>query len=170
MGKGLSGQVAKKWQMPTTSWKTWVCFLLLLVKISFQIFYYLFICTGVGSLSLLQRIFPTKGLNPGLPNCRQILYQLSHKGSPRILEWVAYPFSRGSSWLRNWTRVSCIAGGFFTNWAIREALLSVYLFIYFWWHCAVWEILVPQLGIKPSLWKWKHWVLTIRAPASSQKF
>ena len=31
-------------------------------------------------------IFPTQGLNPGLPHCRQILYQLSHKGSPRILE------------------------------------------------------------------------------------
>ena len=38
--------------------------------------------TGVGSLSLLQVIFPTQGLNPGLPPCRQILYQLSHKGSP----------------------------------------------------------------------------------------
>ena len=38
--------------------------------------------TGVGSLSLLQRIFPTQGLNPGLPHCRQILYQLSHKGRP----------------------------------------------------------------------------------------
>ena len=38
--------------------------------------------TGVGSLSLLQRIFPTQGSNPSLPHCRQILYQLSHKGSP----------------------------------------------------------------------------------------
>ena len=37
--------------------------------------------TGVGSLSLLQGIFPTQGLNPGLLHCRQILYQLSHKGS-----------------------------------------------------------------------------------------
>ena len=36
--------------------------------------------TGVGSLSLLQGIFPTQGLKPGLPHCRQILYQLSHKG------------------------------------------------------------------------------------------
>ena len=51
--------------------------------------------TGVDSLSLLQGIFPTQGLNPGLLHCRQILYQLSHKGSPRILEWVAYPFSGG---------------------------------------------------------------------------
>ena len=38
--------------------------------------------TGVDSLSLLQGIFPTQGSNPGLPHCRQILYQLSHKGSP----------------------------------------------------------------------------------------
>ena len=44
--------------------------------------------TGVGSLSLLQGIFPNQGSNPGLPHCRQILYQLNHKGSPRILEWV----------------------------------------------------------------------------------
>ena len=38
--------------------------------------------TGVGSLSLLQGIFPTHRSNSGLPHCRQILYQLSHKGSP----------------------------------------------------------------------------------------
>ena len=53
--------------------------------------------TGMGSLSLLQGIFPTQGLNPGLLHCKQILYQLSHAGSPRILEWVAYPFASGSS-------------------------------------------------------------------------
>ena len=79
--------------------------------------------TGVGSLSLLQGIFPTQGSNPGLPHCRGILYQLSHKGCPIILAWVAYPFSSRSSHPRNWTRVSCIAGWFFTNWAIREALI-----------------------------------------------
>ena len=78
--------------------------------------------TGVSSLSLLQGLFPTQRSNPGLPHCRQILYQLSHKGSPRIVEWVAYPFSRGSSQPRNWTGVSCIAGEIFTNWTIREAL------------------------------------------------
>ena len=77
--------------------------------------------TGVGSCSLLQGIFPTQGSNPGLPHCGQILYQLSHKRSPKILEWVAYPFSRGSSQTRDWTGVSCIADEFFTNWAIREA-------------------------------------------------
>ena len=83
--------------------------------------------TGVGSLSLLQGIFPTQGSNPGLPHCRRFLYQLSQKGSPRILEWVAYPFSSGSFQPRNWTGVSCIAGGFFTTWAIWEAqVLSKY--------------------------------------------
>ena len=74
--------------------------------------------TGVGSLSLLQGIFLTQGscIAGGF-----FIYQLSHKGSPRILEWVACPFSSKSSRLRNWTGVSCIAGGFFTNWALREA-------------------------------------------------
>ena len=57
--------------------------------------------TGVGSLSLLQGVCPTQASNPGLPHCRWILYQLSHKGSSRILKWVAYPFSRGSSQPRN---------------------------------------------------------------------
>ena len=73
--------------------------------------------TGVGSLSLLQGIFPFQESNPGL-HCRQILYQLSHKGSPSILEWLAIPFARGSSQHRNQTGVSCIADRFFTNWAI----------------------------------------------------
>ena len=75
--------------------------------------------TGVSSRSFLQGIFPNQGLNPGLPHCRWILYQ-SHKGSPRILEWVVYPFSRGSSWPKNQTGVSYIAGRFFTSWAIPD--------------------------------------------------
>ena len=77
--------------------------------------------TGVGCHALLQGIFPTQGSNPGLPHCRRIPYQLSHQGSPRILEWVAYPFSRGSSQPENWTGVSNNADGFFTNWATWEA-------------------------------------------------
>ena len=55
-------------------------------------------------------IFPTQGSNPG---------------SPMILKWVAYPFSRESSRPRNRTGVSCIAGGFFTSWGTREAPLYV---------------------------------------------
>ena len=65
--------------------------------------------TEVGSCSLLQGIFLTQGLNPALSHYRWILYQLSCQGSPTILEWVAYPFSRGSSRPRNRTGVSCIA-------------------------------------------------------------
>ena len=60
--------------------------------------------TGVGSLSLLQGIFPAQVSNPGLLHCWQILYQLSHKGSPGILAWAAYPFSSGSSQPSNQTR------------------------------------------------------------------
>ena len=53
--------------------------------------------TRVGSLSLLQRVFLTQESNWSPLHCRQILYQLRHKGSPRTLEWVAYSFSSGSS-------------------------------------------------------------------------
>ena len=80
--------------------------------------------TRGGCHALLHGIFPTQELNPGLPHCRQILYHLHHQRSPRILGWVAYPFSRETSWPRNWTRVSCIAGGVFTNWATWEALYT----------------------------------------------
>ena len=77
--------------------------------------------TGVGSFSLLQGIFPTQGSNLGLPHCRCILYQLSHEGGPRILEWVAYSFSSRPSQPRSWTRVSCIAGRYFTSWASKDS-------------------------------------------------
>ena len=72
--------------------------------------------TGVGSCSLLQQIFPTQGVNLGLLHCRRILsHQLSHQGSPRILEWVVYPFCRGSSQPRNGTQFSGTVGGFSTS-------------------------------------------------------
>ena len=60
---------------------------------------------GVGYHAFLQ-IFPTQGWNPGLQYCRWILYQLSHQGSPGVLEWIASRCSRGSSWSRNQTGVS----------------------------------------------------------------
>ena len=52
---------------------------------------------------------PNPGIKPGLPHCRWILYLLQHHGSPRILEWVAYPFFAGSSQHRDYTGVSHIA-------------------------------------------------------------
>ena len=116
--------------------------------------------TGVGTLSLLQGIFPTQESGQGLLHCRWILYQLSYQGSPkvpwsevkwsevkvtqlcptlcdpmdytvhgilqaRILEWIDFPFSRGSSKPRDQTQVSLIAGRFFTSWAIREAHITI---------------------------------------------
>ena len=90
--------------------------------------------TGMGSLSLLQGIFP-KPRDRTQVSCiagRLFTIYLSHQGSPRILEWVAYPFSRGSSPPRNRTRVSCTAGGFFTNWAmiIYKSPLGVCTYVY----------------------------------------
>ena len=104
--------------------------------------------TGVDCHSLLQRIFLTQGLNSGLLHCRQILYHLSYRevlkvkvaqlcptlcdtmyyivpGIPqdRILEWVAFPVSRGSSQPRDRTQVSHISWGFFTakvTWEAQE--------------------------------------------------
>ena len=85
--------------------------------------------TWVGCCALLQGIFPTQGSNPRVPYWRQIFYHLNHQGSPRILEWVPYHFSRGSSQFRDWTQVSCIAGRFFTIWAKRKALIEAYLLL-----------------------------------------
>ena len=48
----------------------------------------------------------------------------------RVLEWIAIPFSRGSSWPRNQTRVSCIAGRRFTFWVTREALTYLRLLVF----------------------------------------
>ena len=88
--------------------------------------------TGVGCHALLQRIFPAQGSNSGVLQYKRILYCLSRQGSPRILECVAYPFSRGTSWLRNWTGVSCIVVRFFTSRA-TSCLSSLYLPVCIWW-------------------------------------
>ena len=49
--------------------------------------------TRVGSLALLQRIFPTQGSNPGLLHCRWVLYQLSHQGSQSFVYIYAYIYT-----------------------------------------------------------------------------
>ena len=54
--------------------------------------------------------------------CDPMAYTVHGILQARILEWVAFPFSRGSSQPRNQTGVCCTAGGFSTNWAIGEAL------------------------------------------------
>ena len=71
----------------------------------------------------------------------------------RILEWVACPFSSGSSQPMNWTRVSCIAGRFITYWAIREALyvslsFNKYIFLSVVWRLLCWFLKDPQEFMK----------------------
>ena len=70
----------------------------------------------------------------------------------RILEWVAISFSRGSSWPRDQTQVSCAAGRFFTNWATREvayvSLLEICMPLPFDW---VKRVLVRETGLKLHL-------------------
>ena len=68
----------------------------------------------------------------------------------RILEWVAVLFSRGSFWLRNQTRVSCIAGRFFTNRAIREAKIGQILAFF---KCGMTSSSDP-FSKKQQLWVW----------------
>ena len=58
--------------------------------------------TGVGSRSLLQGITSTQGLNLGLPHCRQILYQLSHKGSlNNTLEGINSKITEAEEWIND---------------------------------------------------------------------
>ena len=75
----------------------------------------------------------------------------------RVLEWVAFPFSRGSSQPRDWTQVSCIAGRFFTSWATREALNMLTCF-------TMWDLSsLTRAGTLAPL-HWKHRVLTMGLP------
>ena len=83
----------------------------------------------------------------------------------RILEWVTLPFSRGSSQPRDRTQVSCIAGGFFTNWAIREAAqFKAFMYISgrifcIWLKFRSWWVNIPVLEIwgaaRAQLAKWE---------------
>ena len=70
--------------------------------------------------------------------CDPMDYTVHGISKARILEWVAFPFSRGSSQPRNQTQVSHIAGRFFTSWATREALGL--------------NMLVLSIPVSPSTW------------------
>ena len=85
----------------------------------------------------------------------------------RILEWVAISFSRGSSWSRNWTRVSCIAGRWFTNWATREACsvpfsysLAQQILDGIFSGCRF-QISAEILPLESDSW-WVHWIIPFR--------
>ena len=78
----------------------------------------------------------------------------------RIQEWVTISFSRGSSWPRDWTWVSCTAGRLFTVWATREALKILsrtntpqrrYLFIIWGWNAKVGSQEIPRMTGKVGL-------------------
>ena len=74
------------------------------------------------SWNSIQVIFKNIGKwKPCLTLCSPMDYTVPGVLQARILEWVAYPFSSGPSRPRNWTRVSWIAGRFFTSWATGEA-------------------------------------------------
>ena len=74
----------------------------------------------------------------------------------RILEWVATPFSRGSSWPKNRTEVSCIAGRFFTIWATRET--------HVWLISRVLIIDSYSFYLLFSVFLWRGWSLKLPAP------
>ena len=61
--------------------------------------------------------------------CDPMDYTLHGILQVKILEWIAFPFSRGSSQPNDQTEVSHIAGGFFTSWATREAHMLILKFI-----------------------------------------
>ena len=82
--------------------------------------------TGAGSLSLLQGIFPTQGSNPGLPHCRRILYQLTHNGSPRTLEWVTPKKGNAKEW-SNYHTIALISHASKVMLKILQARLQQYL-------------------------------------------
>ena len=76
-----------------------------------------------GHLSLFIR--PMEVKVKVIPSCPTLCYPVDYTVhgilQARILEWVAIPFSRGSSQTKDQTQISHIAGGFFTSWAMRES-------------------------------------------------
>ena len=70
----------------------------------------------------------------------------------KILEWVAYPFSRGCSQLRNQTWASCIAGGFFTAELSGKPIRFLTDFVCYFHR--IWICLSPPLSISISIFQW----------------
>ena len=94
--------------------------------------------TEVGSQSLLRGIFPTQGLNPGLPHCRQVLYQLSHQGNPGNQQsqiiWIQIPALNSvwpwESWWPPWSLVSLsIKCGWYSQFYAFQNHISNHIFV-----------------------------------------
>ena len=103
--------------------------------------------TGVGSLSLLQNIFPPQGSNTGLPYCRRILYQLSHKGSKEL---------DTTKWL-NWTELAWIVPLVSLIFLKSSLVFPILLFSSISLH---WSLRKPFLSLLAILWnsafKWVY--------------
>ena len=122
--------------------------------------------TGVCSLSLLQGIFPTQRSNPGLLHCRWILYHLSHKESPRVLEWVAYPFSSASSQPRNRTWSPALQADSLPTELWGKSIMCVYIhmcryfcdsvekFLWLLWHLPVLHCIFSSHWLSSFAWAW----------------
>ena len=76
--------------------------------------------TGMESHSFLQGIFPTQGLNPGLPHCKEILYQLSHQGNSKYILSPPCGMWDLSSLTRDQTRPPALEAQSLNHWTARE--------------------------------------------------
>ena len=107
--------------------------------------------TGVGCHELLQGIFLTQGLNPGLPHCRWIFYHLSHQGNPFIIRemWIKATMRYYLTLVRMTIVKKCANNKCWKGYGKKGTLL------YCWWKCkliqllwrTVWRVL-KKLGIK----------------------
>ena len=79
---------------------------------------------GVGCHALLQGIFPIQGSNPGLPHCRQILYHLSHQGSPNFVKLIIKPRNCAPSCVQLWHMLLPLLGILFSSPSPDKTLLS----------------------------------------------
>ena len=108
--------------------------------------------TGMGSNPHLQGPSQqrdwTHRSNPSLLHCRRILHQLSHLGSPRILEWIAYATQE-----LNWGL--CIASGFFTSWTKWELLPLNHLYYFPSLTDAKLEWLIQSHRALINQWNWE---------------
>ena len=108
-----------------------------------QLFNYQLILLGCFSFWFF---FTIQVAQSSLTLCDPMDYTVHGILQARILERVIFPFSRGSSQPRDWTQVSCIAGGFFTSWATREALF-----------CCSGLLLSPSFHLGDVLVHQPHW-------------
>ena len=114
----------------------------------------------------IKKVETVKVAQSCLTLCNPMDYTVHGVLQARILEWVAIPFSRGSSQSRDRTQLSCIAGGFFTSWATREVWLSTKELILL--NCGAgedsWEFLGQKWDQTSQYWRkstlnihWKDW-------------